>query len=73
MNNWTSQNVLSHVAGILLEKKGFEVEYIPSDGQLQFQAIADGDLDFQIEVWEGSHLTAFNNALATGNLVDYGT
>jgi glycine betaine/proline transport system substrate-binding protein len=73
VNNWTSQNVLSHVLGIVLEKKGYKVEYVPSDGQLQFQAMADGDIDFQVEVWEGSHITAFNAALETGNLVDYGS
>ena len=72
MNNWTSQNVLAIVVGDLLEEMGYTVEYVPSDGQLQFQAMAAGDLHFQVEVWEGSHLPAFQKGLEAG-LVDYGT
>jgi len=72
MNNWTSQNVLANVTGDLLEKLGYEVEYVPSNTQLQFQAIADGDMHFQVEVWEGSMLNAFEKAKATGGLVDMG-
>lgn len=68
MNNWTSQNVLATVTGMLLEKMGYNVEYVPSDTQLQFQAIANGDMHFQVEVWEGSMATAFEAALAAGAL-----
>ena len=73
VNNWTSQNVLAEVAGKLLQQMGYNVEYKPSDTQLQYTAMANGDMDFQVEVWEGSQKTAFENGLATGNLVDAGT
>ncbi|MEM8649746.1 MAG: glycine betaine ABC transporter substrate-binding protein, partial [Pseudomonadota bacterium] len=43
-NNWTSQLVLSTVVGKVLEDMGYTVEYAPSDSQLQFKAIADGDM-----------------------------
>jgi glycine betaine/proline transport system substrate-binding protein len=66
MNNWTSQNVLATVTGMLLEKMGYNVEYVPSDTQLQYQAIANGDMHFQVEVWEGSQATAFEEALKAG-------
>ena len=72
MNNWTSQNVLATVTGMLLEKMGYTVEYVPSDTQLQYQAIAAGDMHFQVEVWEGSQATAFEAALAAG-AIDMGT
>lgn len=71
-NNWTSQNVLSFVVGKVLEEMGYTVEYTPSDSQLQFQAIADGDLHFQIEAWEGSMKDAFEKAVENG-MVDAGT
>lgn len=71
-NNWTSQLVLSNVVGQLLQKKGYKVEYTPSDTQLQYTALANGDMDFQIEVWEGSQADAFNKAVAAGAL-DLGT
>ncbi len=71
-NNWTSQNVLSFVVGKVLEDMGYTVEYTPSDSQLQFQAIADGDLHFQIEAWEGSMKDAFEKAVENG-MIDAGT
>ena len=71
-NNWTSQLVLSNVVGQLLQSKGLNVEYKPSDTQLQYTAIPAGDMDFQIEVWEGSQAESFNKALAAG-AVDMGS
>ncbi len=73
LNNWTSQNVLANVAGQLLERMGYTVEYKPSDTQLQFTAMANGDMDLQVEVWEGSMWPSFKAALDTGGMVDAGT
>jgi glycine betaine/proline transport system substrate-binding protein len=70
-NNWTSQLVLANVVGKLLQEQGYNVEYVPSDTQLQFTALANGDMDIQVEVWEGSMAESFDNAVAAG-LVDYG-
>lgn len=72
-NNWTSQLVLSTVLGKVLEGMGYTVEYAPSDSQLQFKAIADGDMHFQIESWEGSMKSAFEKAVAEDGMVDAGT
>ncbi|NKB63581.1 MAG: glycine/betaine ABC transporter substrate-binding protein [Gammaproteobacteria bacterium] len=71
-NNWTSQLVLSNVVGNVLEGMGYTVEYTPSDSQLQFTAIANGDMHFQVEAWEGSMKTAFENAVEEG-MIDAGT
>ncbi|MEH6527153.1 MAG: ABC transporter substrate-binding protein [Sneathiella sp.] len=71
-NNWTSQLVLSNVVGQMLESKGYTVEYTPSDSQLQFTAIANGDMHFQVEAWEGSMKTAFEKAVADEGMVDAG-
>ena len=71
-NNWTSQLVLSNVVGKVLEGMGYTVEYKPSDSQLQFTAIANGDMHFQVEAWEGSMKSAFEKALKEG-MVDAGT
>ena len=73
LNNWTSQVVLANVTGELLKKLGYNVELVPSDNQLQFSGMANGDLHMQIEVWEGTHKTNFLKFVDTGNLVDAGT
>ncbi len=70
-NNWTSQLVLSIVVGEVLKSMGYNVEYKSSDTQLQYQALANGDMDFQVEVWEGSQRDSFEKALA-GGAVDLG-
>lgn len=70
-NNWTSQLVLANVVGQLLQQMGYNVEYKSSDTQLQYTAIVNGDMDFQVEVWEGSQAESFDKALAAG-AVDYG-
>ena len=69
-NNWTSQLVLSTVVGKVLEGMGYTVEFAPSDSQLQFKAIADGDMHFQIEAWEGSMKGAFEKAIAEDGIRD---
>ncbi|MGI9373432.1 MAG: ABC transporter substrate-binding protein [Hyphomicrobiales bacterium] len=72
-NNWTSQLVLSTVVGKVLEDMGYTVEYAPSDSQLQFKAIADGDMHFQVEAWEGSMKGAFEKAVAEDGMIDLGS
>ncbi len=72
-NNWTSQLVLSHVVGKVLEAKGYTVEFAPSDSQLQFASIASGDMHFQVEAWEGSMKSAFEKAVADDGMVDAGS
>ncbi|MEC5324201.1 ABC transporter substrate-binding protein [Aurantimonas sp. A3-2-R12] len=71
-NNWSSQLVMSNVVGQVLESEGYTVEYVPSDSQLQFTAITNGDMTFQIEAWEGSMKAAFEKAVEEG-MVDAGT
>ena len=73
LNNWTSQVVLANVTGELLKKLGYNVELVPSDNQLQFSGMANGDLHLQIEVWEGTHKTNFEKFVGTGDLLDAGT
>ena len=72
-NNWTSQLVLSTVVGKVLQGMGYEVEYAPSDSQLQFKAIGDGDMHFQIEAWEGSMKAAFEKDVKEDGMIDAGT
>jgi len=73
LNNWTSQLVQSHIAGDLLKKLGYNVEYKPSDSQLQFTAIGNGDMDLQMEVWQGTMKASFDKQIKAGRMVDAGS
>ncbi len=70
--NWSSQIVESHIAGDLLEKLGYTVQYVPANDQLQFTALRTGDIDVEMEVWEQTNGENFAKALKTGQVIDAG-
>lgn len=72
VNNWTSQIVLANVTGTLLKEMGYNVEYKPSDTQLQYTAMGNGDMHVQVEVWEGTQKTPFEKQVAAGRMADAG-
>lgn len=71
-NNWSSQLVMSNVVGQIFEEMGLSAEYITADAQANYEAIRLGDITLQVEVWEGTHATSFEEAKAKGGLVDAG-
>jgi glycine betaine/proline transport system substrate-binding protein len=73
VNNWTSQLVLANISGILLETMGYTIEYKPSDTQLQYTAMANGDMHYQVEVWEGTMKTPFDKQVGAGRMLDAGS
>nr|WP_256489300.1 ABC transporter substrate-binding protein [Pleionea sp. CnH1-48] len=72
-NDWSSQIILSHIAGILLEREGYQVAYRPTGTAHQFKAIARGLIDIQVEVWPGILNKDFEQLVSSGNLIDAGT
>ncbi len=73
INNWSSQQVLSHVTGNLLSRIGYNVEFHPADTQTQFQTIGNGNLHVQVEIWEGTMAESFNQQLSRQRMVGVGT
>ena len=73
VNNWTSQLVLANISGQLLEKLGYKVEYVPSHTQMQYTAMANGDMHFQVEVWEGTMAEPFGKQVERGAMLDAGS
>jgi glycine betaine/proline transport system substrate-binding protein len=51
MLEWTGAHVTTHVAGQLLEKLGYKVEYVTAGNFPQFSGLADGTLSASVEVW----------------------
>jgi glycine betaine/proline transport system substrate-binding protein len=72
LNNWTSQLVLARVSGELLKKLGYNVEYRKAETQLQYTAMGNGDMHFQVEVWEGTMKDPFEKQVAKERMVDAG-
>lgn len=71
-NDWASQKVMARIVGDVLVESGFTVELVPFDSQLQFQALADGQVHFQVAAWEGPMHDAFYKAVEQG-MIDAGT
>ena len=51
MNNWTGQHVSTKIAGGLLEKMGYNIEYVTAGSVTQHPGLAQGNLHFSAEVW----------------------
>lgn len=72
VNNWTSQLVLANISGRLLGKLGYSVVYEPAHTQLQYSALGNGDMHFQVEVWEGTMAVPFESQVARDRMIDAG-
>lgn len=51
LNEWTGQNITAHVAGQLLEKLGYKVQYVTAGSFPQWIGMQDGLIDMTPELW----------------------
>ena len=72
INEWTGQHVTTHIAGEILEKMGYNVEYVTAGYLPQFPAIGQGDLHASLEVWNNLVDEGFEKLKETGDIVDLG-
>lgn len=72
VNSWTGAQITTHLAGGVLERVGYDVDYVNAGYFPQFAAIPEGDLHATLEVWSNNGVEQFENALATGRAVALG-
>ena len=72
MLEWTGQHVSTHIAGQILEKMGYKVEYVTAGNYPEFSGLADGSLDASVEVWMNNVGDIFPKELAAGHIKDVG-
>ena len=63
MNDWTGQYVSTKIAGELLKKMGYNVEYITAGALPQLPAFAQGELDIQTEIWTNNVSDAYHEGI----------
>lgn len=51
LNEWTGQNITAHVAGQLLDKLGYKVQYQTAGSFPQWIGMQDGSIDLVPELW----------------------
>jgi len=73
INEWTGQHLTTHIAGRILEKMGYKVEYVTAGYIAQHIAIADGSLDASLEVWSSQVSDVYHHGIQSGKIVDLGS
>jgi len=69
VNEWTGQHLSANIAGSVLEKMGFDVEYVTAGAVPQFAAIAEGSLHLNPEIWTNNVGDIYPKAVEAGDIV----
>ncbi len=72
MNEWTGQHITTKVAGEILKRMGYQVEYITAGYFPQFTAMSDGTLDASLEIWSNNVGDNWIKARDSGKVVRIG-
>jgi glycine betaine/proline transport system substrate-binding protein len=72
INEWTEQHLSAHLAGEIMKRMGYNVEYVTAGAVPQFSAIAQGTLHVQPEVWTNNVGDIYPKAVASGDIVVVG-
>lgn len=73
LGNWTSFVLQAQIAGQILQKLGYTVQYVPADDSARYPAFENGDLTIAMETWATTQREAFETSLATGKILDMGS
>ena len=73
LHEWTGQHITTQIAGHVLEKMGYKVEYVTAGYLGAGTAIADGQLVGSLEVWDNNLGDFYPKLIAEGKLEDLGT
>ncbi|HEY9037419.1 MAG TPA: ABC transporter substrate-binding protein [Roseovarius sp.] len=72
ISEWTGQHITTHIAGSILQRMGYDVEYITAGNYPQFTALGDGDLSASLEVWLNNAGDIYPKMKESGKTVDIG-
>ena len=73
LNEWTGTQLSTRVAGAILEKAGYKVEYVTAGYGPQFIAMGDGELHGVMEVWTSNLPGQVIEMLDAGTVKDIGS
>jgi len=69
---WTGQHVTSHIYGHILEKMGYQVEFITAGYLSSGQAVADGGITVAVEMWDNNLGDFYPSLMEAGKIVKIG-
>lgn len=72
INEWTGQHLSTRIAGTILERAGYKVEYVTAGYGPQFIALGEGDLHATMEIWASNAPGQFAVEADAGKVFDIG-
>ena len=72
INEWTGQHVSTHIAGSMLEKAGYKVEYVTAGYMNMYQAMADGEIHGAMEIWSSNVSEDYAKQVEAGGVTELG-
>ena len=70
--DWTGNHLTNHIAGELLKRMGYTVEYVTTAQAPAWQGLGDGSLQVQMEQWLVTQRKAYDEFKAQGKIADLG-
>ena len=72
MNEWTGQHITTKVAGEILERMGYEVDYVTAGYYPQMTAIRENEISATLEIWSSNIGEHYTRALDSGQAMALG-
>lgn len=72
VNEWTGQHISTHVAGEILKRMGYNVDYVTAGYYPQMQALEDNTVSATMEIWSSNIGEHYDKALASGKVEELG-
>jgi glycine betaine/proline transport system substrate-binding protein len=72
INEWTGQHITATIAGQILQRMGYNVEYVTAGVLPMANAIADSQITLGLEMWDNNLGEFFPPMLADGSVADVG-
>lgn len=73
MLEWSGAQISSQLAGKVLEKAGYKVEYVTAGNYPHFTGLAEGEISASVEIWLNNVGEVFPKVLAEGRIEDIGS
>ena len=73
LNEWSGQHITTKVAGEILTRMGYSVEYVTAGYVPQMIALGDGTLHAALEIWLSNIGDNWDKARETGKVVEIGS
>ena len=72
IHEWTGQHIAAYIAGHVLERMGYNVEYVTAAVLPSATAVADGNITASLELWDNNMGDYYPGLMAEGKIEDLG-